>query len=162
MHIDQTACEVFWRAYLTQLPADHPHRVAKPDAFGFGGQSDLAEELAALVLAGTKRATSNLAIEFAALNEPLPSVGDVSIIVQGDGVPVAIIERTRVTTVPFNEVDPEFAAVEGEGDRSLAYWREAHADYFRGVCRRLGGTFDDRTPVLCQLFRVIWTAASHR
>lgn len=24
MHIDQAACEAFWRAYLTQLPADHP------------------------------------------------------------------------------------------------------------------------------------------
>lgn len=161
MHIDSAASEAFWRAYVEQLPVDHHHRVAKPDAFGFGGEPRLADELARLVLAGSKRATTSLAIEFTALNEPLPRVGDVSIIVQGDGVPVAVIERTHVTTVPFDEVDADYAAVEGEGDRSLAYWREAHADYFRGVCTRLGGTFDDRTPVLCQVFRVIW-AASHR
>jgi uncharacterized protein YhfF len=161
VHIHPAAREAFWRAYVRHLPAGHPHRTAKPDAFGFGGEPDLADELAALVLAGRKRATSSLAVEFTALGEPLPRVGDVSIILQGDGVPVAIIERTRVTTVPFNEVDPEFAAIEGEGDASLAYWRKAHADYFRRVCTRLGGTFDDQTPVLCQVFRVIWTPASH-
>jgi uncharacterized protein YhfF len=82
-------------------------------------------------------------------------VGDLGIIVRGDGAPVAIIERTRVTVVRFGDVDAEFAATEGEGDGSLEYWRDAHANYFNQVCARLGGTFDERTPILCQVFRVI-------
>lgn len=160
MEIDLTACDAFWHVYVKQLPAEHHHRVAKPDAFGFGDASDVADELAELVLAGRKRATTSLAIEFTSVNEPLPRVGDLSIVVRGNGIPVAIIERTHVATIPFDNVNAEFAAAEGEGDGSLAYWREAHADYFGRVCARLGGRFDVQTPVLCQVFRVIWTVPS--
>lgn len=109
-----------------------------------------------LVLAGRKRATTSLAVEFTSLGEELPRVGDLSIIIRGDGAPAALIERTVVDTKPFREVDEHFAAVEGEGDGSLAYWRRAHRDYFTGVCEREGGTFTDDTPVICQVFRVIW------
>ncbi|HEX7669939.1 MAG TPA: ASCH domain-containing protein [Polyangiaceae bacterium] len=158
MHVDPSARDATWRAYVSELPPDHPHRRVKPDAFAFGDEPAIADELAALVVAGRKRATTSLPIEFTALNEPLPRVGDVSIIVRGDGVPVAIIERTQVITVPFDAVDATYAAIEGEGDGSLAYFREAHTEYFTGVCARLGGRFEAQTPVLCQIFRVLWTS----
>jgi uncharacterized protein YhfF len=156
VNIDANACASAWRAYLSALPPDHPHHEAKPDAFGFGGEANLADELAELVLTGQKRATTSLPVEFTSLNEPLPSVGDLSIILRGDGFPVAIIERTQVTTVPFDAVDSVFASIEGEGDGSLNYWREVHTQYFTGVCTRLGGSFDGKTPVVCQIFRVVW------
>ena len=156
MYVDLKACDASWHAYLSQLSPDHPHRQVKPDAFGFGGTPDLADELAGLVLAGHKRATTSLAMEFTSLNEPLPHTGDVSIILRGDGIPVAIIERTQVTTLEFDAVEATFAALEGEGDGSLAYWREAHIEYFTGVCARLGGHFDGQTPVICQAFLVVW------
>jgi uncharacterized protein YhfF len=156
--IDVAACDAFWRAYLAELPADHPHRAAKPDSFGFGDEPDLAEELAALVLAGQKRATASLAAEYTVLGEPLPQVGDVSIIVRGDGRPVALVERTRIDTVPFQDVDERFAATEGEGDGSLSYWRAVHLEYFGELCRRLGGTFEPHMPVICQVFRLIYKA----
>jgi uncharacterized protein YhfF len=158
MYVDSRACDSAWHSYCSLLPADHPHRLAKPDYFGFGGEPELADELAELVLAGKKRATTSLPIEFTSLCEPLPTVGDLSIIVRGDGSPAAIIERTKVSTVPFESVGEEFATVEGEGDGSLAYWRDAHARYFSGVCTRLGGHFGADTPVLCQVFRVIWAS----
>jgi uncharacterized protein YhfF len=155
--IDHPACEAFWREYLARLPADHPHHSATPDAFGFGDEPILASELAELMLAGRKRATTGLSTEFAALGAPLPRAGDLSIVVHGDGRPAALIELTKVDSVPFDEVDEAYAAVEGEGDGSLAYWRDAHERYFNEVCRRLGGRFDGRTPVICQTFRVVWT-----
>jgi uncharacterized protein YhfF len=156
VNVDANACASAWRAYLSGLAADHPHHEAKPDAFGFGGEATLADELAELVLTGQKRATTSLPVEFTSLNEPLPSVGDLSIILRGDGSPVAIIERTQVTTVPFDAVDGVFASIEGEGDGSLSYWRDVHTQYFTGVCARLGGIFDGETHVICQVFRVVW------
>jgi uncharacterized protein YhfF len=156
MNVDRHACDHVWRAYLSPLPADHPHHGAKPDAFGFGSEPALADELAALVLSAQKRATTSLAVEFTSLNEALPKIGDVSIILRGDGLPVAIIERTQVEIMPFDSVDEVYAAIEGEGDASLAYWRAAHTEYFNGVCARLGGRFDGQTPVICQVFRVVW------
>jgi uncharacterized protein YhfF len=156
MQIDANACQVFWMGYLSQLPQDHAHRALKPDAFAFGGEGALANELAELVLCGKKCATTSLAIEFTSLSEPLPTIGSLSIILRGDLTPVAIIERSAVTIVPFESVAVEYAAIEGEGDGSLAHWREAHTEYFTDVCARLGGRFDARTPVICQEFQLRW------
>jgi hypothetical protein len=44
---------------------------------------------------------------------------------------VLVIETIEVFVVPFNEVSEQFAFEQGEGDRSLAYWRKAHENYFR-------------------------------
>ncbi len=151
---------VFWNEYLASRPREHPHHGVTPDAFGFGDSDRLIDELAALVLDGKKRATTSLAIEYTALGEALPKVGDVSVVLRAGGIPVAIIERTQVQHVMFRNVDEAFAAVEGEGDGSLCSWRNDHRDYFTAVCRRLGGTFDDDTIVICQKFHVVWTERS--
>ncbi|MBC7957699.1 MAG: ASCH domain-containing protein [Cytophagales bacterium] len=119
------------------------------------GWLNCPDELADLVLSGTKQATASLAIEFTSLGEALPSVGDVSIILRGDSTPAAIIERVAVEQLPFKQVDAAFAAREGEGDGTLAWWREAHRGYFQRVCQRLGGQFDDNTPVICQSFKLV-------
>ena len=156
MPVDRAKCKAYWAAFVQSLAEHDPRRTAQPDAFGFGGEGEIADELAALVLAGKKRATASLPVEYTALNEPLPKVGDLSIILDGEGAPVGIIERTSVELVPFEAVDEEFAAIEGEGDGSLRYWREAHAFYLNSVCSRLGGKLEESTPVLCQRFRLIW------
>lgn len=159
MTIDDAACERFWRAYLARLPRDHAHHTITPDRFGFVNGPALAEKLAQLVLAGVKCATTSLPAEYASLGEPLPRVGDLSIVVHGDGRPAALIERTSVAWLRFDAVDAEFAATEGEGDGSLAYWRKGHRAYFERVCARLGGTFGGDTEVICQVFRVLARAS---
>jgi uncharacterized protein YhfF len=161
MPIDEARCEAYWTEFVQSLAAHDPRRAARPDAFGFGGGGDLADELATLVLAGRKWATTSLPAEYAALDEPLPKAGDLSIILDGKGNPVCIIERTSVDRVPFQAVDEAFAACEGEGDGSLRYWREAHTWFFNGVLSRLGGTLEESTPVLCQRFRLVWPRQSN-
>jgi uncharacterized protein YhfF len=162
MPVDSARCKAYWAEFLRSLAEGDPRRVAQPDAFGFGGEGAIADELSALVLAGRKRATASLPVEYTSLGEPLPKTGDLSIILDGKGDPVAIIERTAVDLVPFQSVDEEFANCEGEGDGSLGYWREAHTWYFNGVCARLGGTLEQSTPVLCQRFRLVWPRRPRR
>jgi len=152
------AAASLWRAYAAHLPADHPHRAVRVTAFSFGDSAALADELAALVVAGTKRATASLPIQFESEGVAPPAAGDVSIVMRGDGTPVGIIETTDVRLVPFGEVDAGFAATEGEGDGSLAYWREAHTDFFGRVVARLGGRLDDASVVLCERFRLLCRA----
>ncbi len=48
----------------------------------------------------------------------LPSVGDYSIILSSEDVPLAIIQTVKVEVLPMNEVSEEFAIAEGEGDRT--------------------------------------------
>src|SRR4030095_15291684 len=91
-----------------------------------------ANELADLVLRGTKRATAGLVWVFEARRMPIPKPGDLSVVTWWNGQPVCVIETTRVEIRPYDEVDADFAATEGEGDGSLAYWREGH---WRGFSR---------------------------
>jgi len=160
MPIDKAKCKAYWSEFISSLPSGDPRTKAKPDAFGFGGEGEIADELAALVLAGKKQATASLPVEYTSLGEPLPKAGDLSIILDGQGTPVAVIERTSVKLVPFAAVTAEFAAIEGEGDGSLKYWQEAHTWYFGQVCKSLGGKLEASTPVLCQCFKVVWPRAT--
>ena len=147
----------FWQRYIATLPAGHPHRQASFSAFSFGDSPALANELAALVRAGQKRATASLPIEFISEGLQLPAPGDVSIVTLADGAPVAIIELFEVRQILFQRVDAAFAADEGEGDGSLTWWRAAHRAYFDRVCARLGGELEETTLILCQRFRLVWT-----
>jgi uncharacterized protein YhfF len=154
------SARVFWQRYVGTLLAEHPHRHAHPDAFAFGDSPALADELAALVRVGRKWATTSLPVEFTSLGLPLPAAGDVSVVTRADGTAVAIIELIEVRHVPFQAVDARYAADEGEGDGTLAWWQTAHRRYFSRVAARLGATFEETTPVICQRFRLVWSGAT--
>lgn len=127
------------------------------DAFAFGmedsddpAQIALADELADLVLHGPKRATTSLLAVYQESEEEVPRAGDYSVILDGRGNPVCIIVTTRVDLARFAEVDEEFAWTEGEGDRSLAFWRRAHLSVFADA-----GVTDDTMMVLVR-FDKVW------
>jgi uncharacterized protein YhfF len=128
--MENTQTKRFWQGSLTTLPDDHPHHSAAYTAWFFGDSPVLADELLELVLAGVKTATASSAWEFEGDKDPVPQVGDLSVILAGNKTPRCIIKTIEIRVMPFNEVDAQFAADEGEGDRSLAYWRDAHQRYF--------------------------------
>lgn len=114
--------------------------------FSFGDSPALADELAALVLAGLKTATCG----HADTDEPAFPVGALSVMIDGAGRPRAVIETVEVTRRRFREVDAAFAHDEGEGDRTLQFWREAHRAYFTRA-----GVFAEDMPLWCERFRVV-------
>ncbi len=128
------------------------------EAFHFGDSEPLADDLAALVLAGTKRATAGLLWSNEASGKPTPRPGDLSIVERWSGEAVCIIETVAVEIVPFMQVGAAFAATEGEGDGSLDQWRAGHAAYFGRECARLARTPSDDMPVVCESFDVVYRA----
>lgn len=72
------------------------------------------------------------------------------------GKPLCVIETEVVDIVPFEEVTEAFAAREGEGDKSLRYWREAHRAYFGRECQRIGREPDVRMPIVCEQFALVY------
>ena len=72
---------------------------------------------------------------------------------------MAVIETVEVFVVPFNEVTERFAYDEGEGDRSLGYWREAHRNFF-GRQRFEHRTFAEGMPLVCKRFRLVYAAGA--
>ena len=45
---------------------------------------------------------------------------------------------------------------EGEGDRSLEYWRQAHWNYFSPICTALGREASEDMPLVCERFRLVY------
>ena len=129
------------------------------EAFAFGDSAALANELAELVLSGTKQATAGSLWAFEAEGKALPAPGALSIVTNWAQKPLCVIETKSVEVLPFREVSAQFAATEGEGDGSLSFWREAHRQYFTRECARLGREFTEDMPVVCEVFAVVYRAA---
>ena len=122
-----------------------PEKYRSLRSFAFGDGPALADELLALVLKGVKTATCSTE------DEPNTSTpGERWIVLDGRGNPRCVIESTEVTYRRYGDVDAAFAHDEGEGDRSLSYWRSAHRRYFE----RLGKFSEDMT-LMCERFRLV-------
>jgi uncharacterized protein YhfF len=131
--------------------------VVPPPAWSFGATPEQSDQLLALVLAGTKTATAGALWDYESDDEPLPEKGALSILLDGAGHPQALVEITDVRVLPFDEVDEEHARLEGEGDLSLAHWREVHEQFFIDVATHERG-FDPSMPVVLERFRVVYQA----
>ncbi len=86
----------FWRRFVAVAgPVDDTRFY---EAFSFGDSPAMADELAALVLRGTKRATAGSLWSFEAHGKRLPVPGDLSIVTGGSGAPLCIIETRAATS----------------------------------------------------------------
>ena len=126
---------------------------------GFGDSEALSESLVALILAGIKRGTCSLVWSWDFDGETLPDVGDMEIVLDWHGRPMFVRRTTEVEVVPFDAVTADFAACEGEGDRSLSHWQTEHWRFFTDECQRIGRTVDKSMPLVCERFEVLHTFA---
>ncbi len=152
--------KAIWQDYLATLPPrQEPPKIYM--TWHFGNQRETADRLGQLARAGVKTATSSLLWDYEAEDEELPQPGDLSIITDWDGAPICIIQTTAIEIKPFDQVDADHACAEGEGDRSLAYWRKAHWEAFAVSCAALARLPEESMPVVCERFRVVhpteWT-----
>ena len=121
------------------------------EAWSFG---DDADELARLVKEGIKTATCSALCFYEMEGEALPKVGEYSVILDSKDQAVCIIRTTKVYTTGFNQVSEEHAWKEGEGDRSLEYWRNTHRRFFIEELRKYGLDFNEDMELVCEEFEV--------
>jgi uncharacterized protein YhfF len=122
----------------------------------FGDSPELSAELLALIASGKKRGGASLYAAYAIEKLPVPQVGEIRIVLDFNDKPVFVTRNTAVDIIPFNAVGADFAACEGEGDGSLAYWRQAHLDYFTRTSPELGITFNEDMLIVCERFEVLY------
>src|SRR5687767_9248130 len=146
----------FWQVACHAVPDLSP--TADYQVWHFGDSEGLARDLADLVLRGPKRATAGLLWDAELDATVMPVQGVYSLVTDHAGAPLLIIRTTRVEIRPYDKVDADFAAAEGEGDGSLDYWRDAHWAYFSRRCEALGRTPSDDMPVILERFALIYPA----
>ena len=122
---------------------------------GYGDSAELSKELLDLIKSGRKRAGTGLLWAYEHDREPIAASGDIEIVVNHRNQPVLITRIVSSEIVPFNEVSAEYAAIEGEGDGSLAYWREGYWRFFSRECKRIGKEPAQTMPVICNVFEVL-------
>lgn len=147
------ACSALAERYLLSLPVEVRARHLLADYFCADEHN--ANLCAELVVAGRKRATCSLAYWYLEKSERMPEQGDLLVVTDWCGQPKALVEMVSVTLCPFDEIDAAFAAEEGEGDGSLAWWREAHRAFFEREMKAEGREFDERAMLVLERFRVV-------
>lgn len=142
--------EEMWAKFTqtAEIAPDTPY-----EAWAFGSAAD---NLAQLTLDGIKTATASAHALYAIEGEEIPQVGDYSIVLDSADRAVCVIRNTRVTIVPFDSVSPEHAYKEGEGDRSLAYWRMVHEAFFADCLREADLLFTTDMAVVCEEFTKVY------
>ena len=138
-----------WQAYRKINPAIGD----KIDAWAFGV---FADQLADLVLRGEKTATASTYELYKLENEPLPQAGSFDVILDSQDKAVCIVEITKVSVLPFNEVSADHAFKEGEGDKSLGYWRQIHKELFTAWLAEAGLEFSQESGVVLEEFHKVY------
>ena len=112
--------------------------------------------MADLVLKGEKTATASAYDLYAVDNDPLPQEGIFDVVLDSQDQAVCIVEVTKVSVQPFHQVSADHTYKEGEGDKSLAYWRQVHEEVFTEWMSEAGLTFTPDSKVVLEEFRKVY------
>ena len=142
----------FWRRFLALGVVDRS--TPSPAGVGsFGDSAAMADELIALVICGSKRATASALSDYESDGDPPPLVGALSIATDGSGRPRAVLHTVDVRIGPLSSVDDSFAWDEGEGLRTRDSWLADHEAFFR----RQRAEFDPEMATVFERFEVLYT-----
>ncbi|WP_022761303.1 GNAT family N-acetyltransferase [Butyrivibrio sp. AD3002] len=126
------------------------------EAWGFGSTEEDMDKLSELVLEGKKFGTASSYDEYVMEDalDALPKIGDYSVILNSQDEAVCVIRTYDVYVRAFGDVPPFHAYAEGEGDRSLQYWREVHETFFMDCLGENKMQFSWESRVVCEKFCV--------
>lgn len=123
------------------------------ESWAFGSDADM---LADLVKNGIKTATCSAYIFYELEQEELPKPGEYSVIQDGKGNAVCIIKTTKVYITTYDQVSEQHAFKEGEGNRSLDYWRQVHKEFFTNELSTINHPFNEKLKLVCEEFEVVY------
>ncbi|WP_437614955.1 ASCH domain-containing protein [Erwinia sp. V71] len=135
---------------LAALQQKYPNAVS----WAFGDSAAMADELAALVIAGKKTASCSSLHAFQQ-DDDAPAIGSFSIILSGSQQPLCVIRTVALRLIRFCDVTAELAQKEGEGDLSLAFWRAEHQDFFTRA-----GSFSPEMELVFEEFQLVEVVSS--
>ncbi len=152
--MDNHSANNMWGDYLKNHLEDVFHDA--PKTIHFCDNEKDANECSKLVLSGIKKATTDSLLGIQHRNERLPKIGDFIVVTDWEGEAQCIIEITKVTLKPFFSINEAYAQKEGEGDKSLDYWKKTHWDYYKRELEVFDREPRESMIVVCQEFEVVF------
>ena len=111
--------------------------------WGFAFPGPMRDELTALALAGAKTTTAGLLVEYELDGETIAQPGDLSLLLDSAGEPVAVVETETTRVARLADVDDQHAIDEGEGYGNAAEFRVAHERFWNGYLDDLRARLGD-------------------
>lgn len=146
----------FLEQYLSQLTAEQRSQIPQTIAEYFCADEYNANQCAKLIDQGIKTASCSLKQGYEIEDEPLPQVGRLTVVLDWQENPVCIVKLTQVDICSFDQVTPEFAYAEGEGDRSYQWWHDAHVKFFTHYAQQIGAEFDTSSDLVLERFEKVY------
>lgn len=149
-----SSVERIWKDFISE---NHQYyKLKTPKSFFFCDNKKDADECAELVFNRIKQATASSLWSYKKHNTAFPKKGDLFIITDWKGNAKAIIKTTNIKQVPFNQITHEFAKTEGEGDKSLSYWKKVHWDFFSREMEEYGEKPSEDMKIICEYFKILY------
>ena len=152
--MENTSARNMWGDYLDKHLEDAFHEA--PQVIHFCDNETDANTCAELVKNGIKKATTDSLLGLQYRNEPLPKIGDFKVVTNWKGEAKCIIQLTSVKLKPYFSIDASYAQLEGEGDKSLEYWKKARWDYYTRELEPFGRVPRESMILVCQEFERIF------
>lgn len=149
--------ETFWQNYCKSLP--HLERPQKAQVSAApAGNFAITDELIALYLAGEKSAGSSLVEDFKSCADPLPQVGNYWIVLNRQKEPQLLLKTIKIEIHKFAELPAYIALAEGEGDKSVEYWKKVHREFYTPYLQKWGIKNLDEAQVITEFFEIVYRA----
>lgn len=148
--------QIYLNKYLNSLSEIERKKYQSFSSDYFCADEHNANLCAELIRSGQKTATCSLNYWYVSEKELMPVNGHLQVVVDWNGEPICIIEIDSVETCKYNEVSAEFAYAEGEGDRSLKWWRETHWHYFATECSAFNIAPSEDMVLVLERFHVVY------
>ena len=126
--MDNASARNLWKDFLNKHTEFALEKA--PQVGYFGDNEKDANVLATLVSKDIKRATSHSLLGLQLREENIPKIGDFFVVTDWEGNAKSLVRSTSVKLLPYFSITSEHARLEGEGDKSLDYWKKAHWDYY--------------------------------
>ena len=120
--------------------------------------AEAPDKLLDLVRRGIKSATCSVYDLYAVQGMRIPEAGDYSVLLDSKDNACYIIRTVNVTIEEFCKVSGEHAWKEGEGDRSLDYWRQVHREFMTSELSGINEEFDEQKKLICEEFELVYDA----
>lgn len=104
-----------------------------------------------LVKTKVKTATSYLYIK----KEDLNLTTKYSILTNWDESEEILLKTTKIYKTKFKDITKIHAFKEGEGDKTLSYYKKVHEEFFKKECDKLNIKFDKNTEIVCEEFEIV-------
>lgn len=142
--------------FLSSLPEAERSKYKSFSADYFCADEENAKICSGLILSGEKTATCSMKYWYEIGLEPMPREKHLQVVTDWNGHPSSIIETTEVSECRFSDVSPEFAAAEGEGDKSLEWWRNTHWEFFSRECIEQGIKPSHSMQLVLERFKLVY------